>query len=142
MSTKLLLLALLYMFQPETLTMRGRVECDTGPKGIGKLEEGKINCVFKEDEGKIWPLTRSVTSESIFVDKRIQKRYLEVDAGLSGNGAVDVYQIRSIIDGVIHDAHYWCDTCAIRSNSPGPCWCCYQPFEFREAPIGPAGTID
>lgn len=142
MNIKLLLLAILYMFQAETLTMRGHVECDPEAKGIIDEELGEVSCVFKEDAGKVWSLIRSVTSESLFVDRRIQQRYLEVDAGTGANGSVDVYQIRSIIDGVIHDAHYWCDTCAIRSTSPGPCWCCYQPFEFREVPIGMAGPID
>jgi hypothetical protein len=28
--------------------------------------------------------------------------------------------------------YYWCETCHIRTTAPGPCWCCFMPFELRE----------
>ena len=146
MSIELLLLAMLFAPQADTITVRGRVVCLIEEKAaVETVGEHEHEYVFKTDSGKILPLFRSVTSEALFVDERLHTRHLEVTAGLRhevtgglrDDTSIEVFQIRSIIDGQLHDVHYWCDTCAIRANSPGPCWCCYQPFEFRETPMGP-----
>ena len=162
MSIELLLLAMLFAPQADTITVRGRVVCLIEEKtAVETVGEHEHEYVFKTDSGKILPLFRSITSEALFVDERLHTRHLEVTAGLRhevtgglrhevtgglrhevtgglrDDTSIEVFQIRSIIDGQLHDVHYWCDTCAIRANSPGPCWCCYQPFEFRETPMGP-----
>ena len=146
MSIELLLLALLFAPQADTITVRGRVVClIEGKDTVETVGEHEHEYVFKTDSGKTLALFRSITSEALFVDERLHTRHLEVTgglrhevtAGLRDDTSIEVFQIRSIIDGQLHDVHYWCDTCAIRANSPGPCWCCYQPFEFRETPMGP-----
>ncbi len=142
MSISLLLLALLFAPQADTITVRGRVLCLTEEKGASEtLGDHQHEYAFRTDGGKLLSLFRSITSEALFVDERLHERHLEVTAGLRDDKSIEVFQIRSIVDGQLHDVHYWCDTCAIRANSPGPCWCCYQPFEFRETPIGPAGPM-
>ena len=40
-----------------------------------------------------------------------------------------------IKNGVLYDVYYWCETCHIRSPFGGDCWCCFQPFEFKEVLI-------
>ena len=142
MSINLLLLALLFAPQADTITVRGRVVCLIEEKAAAEtVGVHEHEYVFKTDGGRLLPLFRSITSEALFVDERLHARHLEVTAGLRDDTSIEVFQIRSIIDGQLHDVHYWCDTCAIRANSPGPCWCCYQPFEFKETRIGPVGPI-
>ena len=140
MSIELLLLVLLSAQQSNTITVRGQVVCSVAEKATVKtVGDHEHEYVFKTDLGQLLPLFKSITSRALFVDNRLQERYLEVTGELREDRSIEVFQIRSIIGGQLHDVHYWCDTCAIRANSPGPCWCCYQPFEFREIPMGPAG---
>ena len=34
-------------------------------------------------------------------------------------------------DGAVKMITYWCETCAIRSYAPGPCWCCQAETELE-----------
>ena len=50
-------------------------------------------------------------------------------------GKLEIIQTRSVKNGVLFEVYYWCETCHIRSPFGGDCWCCFQPFEFREEVI-------
>ena len=136
MSINLLIFFLLFSSQLNPVTVRGEIVCMAEEDFV---ENQPQECVLKVGEDEHWILYRSITSEALFVDKRLHERHLEVTGELRDDGSLEVFQIRSIIAGQLHDVHYWCDTCAIRANAPGPCWCCYQPFEFRETPIKGSG---
>ena len=119
-----ILAGLLLQSDNASVTLRGRVV---------KVEQGFL---FKTTGEKTHPLVRTITSESLFVDPHMRELDLEVTGRIHAkDGSLEVIQIRSIHNGVLHDAFYWCETCRIRSTAPGPCWCCFQPFEFREVPI-------
>lgn len=109
-----------------SLTVRGKAVQAAGPAVV----------MFRSTDGRTFRVKRTQTSESLFVDTRMRALDLEVSGRFnSADQDLDVIQIRSIHDGKLYDAHYWCETCRIRAAAPGPCWCCFQPFEFRETLI-------
>ncbi|MBI4471627.1 MAG: hypothetical protein HY646_03100 [Acidobacteria bacterium] len=108
----------------ESITARGRV-----------ISQGQDKWGFWTNDGNIYSLKRSLTSESLFVDERVRAMDLELVGRLDADKVFDAIQIHSIHDGRVWDVFYWCDTCFIRSTAPGPCFCCRQPFELRESPI-------
>jgi hypothetical protein len=64
-------------------------------------------------------------------DKRLAGADLEA-AGHFANPAlfvVDPIHTKALHvhkNGHRHTISYWCDTCSIRTYTPGPCWCCQQ----------------
>ena len=62
-------------------------------------------------------------------DKRLNGADMEATGHFT---AADRFQVdpnhaRTVLarkDGKLKMVTYWCDTCAIRSYEPGPCWCC------------------
>src|SRR5262245_47381783 len=112
----------------QMVTVRGRVVCQGA-------EASALECAFDAGEGKRYPLVRVVTSRALFEDANLRAKDLEVTGQLDRSGGLEVIQIRSIKNGVLHDVYYWCETCHIRSPFGGDCWCCFQPFEFREVPL-------
>lgn len=111
----------------QMITVRGRVVCQGEPSAL--------ECVFEAGEGKRYPLARVVTSRALFEDANLRAKDLEVTGQLDRSGGLEVIQTRSVKSGVLHDVYYWCETCHIRSPFGGDCWCCFQPFEFKEVPI-------
>lgn len=112
----------------QMVTVRGRVVC----QGV---DASALECQFDAGEGKRYPLTRVVTSRALFEDANLRAKELEVTGQLDRLGRLEVIQTRSLKNGVLHDVYYWCETCHIRSPFGGDCWCCFQPFEFKEVPI-------
>lgn len=127
MNINLMLLSLLmYAFFSNSadMTLRGRVEA---------VPNHENEYVFKTNDGKVYPLFRSITGEAIFTDEYVRKQELQVTGRLHADtGAFEVITIHSVKDGKLHEIYYWCETCRIRSTAPGPCWCCFQPFELKE----------
>jgi len=68
-------------------------------------------------------------------DTRVSAHELQVTAWRSADGTHAIVHLRTVIDGRLHDPHYWCGVCSIRSQKPGLCWCCRAPFEFRDPEI-------
>lgn len=112
----------------QMVTVRGRVVCEGA-------DASTLECQFNAAEGKRYQLTRVVTSRALFEDANLRAKDLEVTGQLDSSGKLEVIQTRSIKNGILHDVYYWCETCHIRSPFGGDCWCCFQPFEFREVPI-------
>src|SRR5262245_39790348 len=114
----------------EMVTVRGRVTCDTAPPG-----EAAAACTFTALDGKKYSLVRVVTSRALFEDANLRSKDLEVTGQVDSTGKLEIIQTRSVRNGVLYDVYYWCETCHIRSPFGGDCWCCFQPFEFREEVI-------
>ena len=47
-----------------------------------------------------------------------------------------VLTVRSVVKGMLHEPHWWCDVCAIKRFEPKDCECCGAPMEYREEPVG------
>jgi hypothetical protein len=71
----------------------------------------------------------------MLTDKRVRSRELQITAWQDEDGELAIVHLYSVIDGQLHEPYYYCETCSIRSYTPGPCWCCQKPFEFREPPV-------
>lgn len=131
MSIKAVLLALIVATQAEMITVRGHVICLLEERGAATAAH-EHDWGFGTTAGRRYPLVRVVTSEALFVDPQLRERDLEITGQVHPNGRLEVIQTRSVRNGRLHDVYYWCETCHIRALAPGPCWCCFQPFEFKE----------
>jgi len=110
----------------EMVTARGRVTCDSPADAAAQV------CTFETTDGKKYPLVRVVTSRALFEDANLRAKDLEVTGQVDSAGKLEIIQTRSVKNGALYDVYYWCETCHIRSPFGGDCWCCFQPFEFRE----------
>lgn len=80
-------------------------------------------------------LLRTPRSEALFTDGRFRERELRLTGRLFPETAiVELGRFQAYRDGVLHDVYYWCGICSIRGVDPGPCMCCQDPVELREAP--------
>jgi hypothetical protein len=111
----------------EMVTMRGRVTCEAAP-----ADASTQMCTFTTQDGKKYALVRVVTSRALFEDANLRSKDLEVTGQVDNTGKLEIIQMRSVKNGVLYDVYYWCETCHIRSPFGGDCWCCFQPFEFKE----------
>ena len=71
----------------------------------------------------------------MFIDPRIREQPLMIEGWLRQGGRIELLEVFSIKDDVLHHIHYRCDICDITATAPGPCWCCGQDFELRESPV-------
>ena len=91
---------------------------------------------FKTTEGQYYTILRTKLSEAIFVDQRVRDRELILSVRvIPHSGVIDVVTIKSVKDGVVHDLHYYCFICAIRTVDPAICLCCQEEVEFMEIPL-------
>jgi hypothetical protein len=109
-------------------------ECPDAPAGGWALRTG---------DGTLHRLSSRDPRVRMLTDVRVRSRELQIRAWREDDGDLAIVNLHSIIDGRLHEPHYYCDVCAIRGHTPGPCWCCQAPFEFREPavegqPVAPA----
>jgi hypothetical protein len=134
MNISVLLLVLLIFSSQQNMTLHGHVICLLEEKGAASDHAHEYG--FKTSDGVVRPLHRSLTAEALFTDERVRKQELELLGRVHPeDDSFEAIQIYSVKDGVRHEVYYWCDTCHIRSTAPGPCWCCYEPFELKEVPV-------
>lgn len=124
---------------PEEVVLRGRAVClDDGgePSGTGAEcpDEPPGGWALRGEAGALHPLSADDALVAMLTDERVRSRELQVTAWREDGGLALVH-LRTVIDGRLHDPHYYCDVCAIRAHTPGLCWCCRAPFEFREPPL-------
>ncbi len=127
---------------PEKVAIRGNAICLSAE---GKPSSSEDDCtmengfVFQSHEGKEYRLSASDPRVEMLTDPRVRHQELEIEGWLKDSGDVEIVKLYSIKDGDRYDPHYFCATCNITAHTPGLCWCCRQPFEFRETPV-PAKT--
>jgi hypothetical protein len=91
---------------------------------------------LRTEDGAYYTLLRTKLSEALFMDERLrQKDLLLKGKVLPKSQILDVTNIKSIRNGVVHDLYYYCDICAIESVSPAECACCQGPVELVEKPL-------
>ena len=91
---------------------------------------------FRAEDGAYYTLLRTKLSEALFMDERLREKDLLLKGKvLPKSQILDVTNIKSIQNGVVHDLYYYCDICAIESVSPAECACCQGPVELVEKPL-------
>jgi hypothetical protein len=88
------------------------------------------------EEGKVYTLIKDDGSRMFFKDKGLLNRPMRLNGRLIANAQIlQVLDVRSVVNGQLHEVYYWCDTCTIRALEPGDCACCGAKLEFREIPV-------
>ena len=105
-----------------------------GPGSIavrGKLGQHAGKPAVETAEHKLLYLDGDEPTRGVLNDKRLAGADLEAQGHFT---APDRFQVDPIHtralrvhqDGKAKLVTYWCDTCSIRTWTPGQCWCCQQ----------------
>lgn len=122
------------------VALRGRITCLT--ETLAQTHKLTPECdtrghvyALKTDEGTFHPLLPTNSSAAVWMDWRFRTRELQLTVRrFPATDFVEVVKFQSWVGNKLHDLYYYCDTCAITANKPGPCDCCQAPVEFRETP--------
>jgi len=131
----------------DEIVIRGRAVC---LDESGQLEAAGSDCpdqptrgwAIETPDGTLHRLSPDDERVAMLGDPRVRSRELEITAWRYEGGRLAIVHLYSVIDGRRHDPHYYCPVCAIRANTPGLCWCCRRPFEFREPLVGEESTTE
>jgi hypothetical protein len=87
-------------------------------------------------DGKQYPLLKDPGARMFFKDKQMQKQPVRLTGRvLKDSQMLQVFSVRTVRDGKLHEPYYWCDICKIKRFEPNACDCCGAPLEFREEPL-------
>lgn len=94
----------------------------------GKLIDGPA---LQTSDGKIVRLAGDPDTMGVLKDKRMKDADLEARGALTAPGQFTIEPIhtRALFvhkGGKRLVVTYWCDVCAIRTYTPGKCWCCQE----------------
>jgi hypothetical protein len=88
------------------------------------------------EEGKAYPLVKDDGSRMFFLDKTLLDRPMRLTGRLLKNSSLlQVVNVHSYENGVLHEVYYWCDICNIRRSEKKMCECCGGPMELRLVPV-------
>ena len=91
---------------------------------------------FKTTDGTFYTLLRTKLSETLFVDEQVRKKELLLRGHVLPKTQIfEMTGMKSVRNGVVCDLYYYCDVCAIKTLSPGPCMCCQGPVKLVEQPL-------
>ena len=117
------------------LPAAGIFAAETGANALrGRLLAGEPPTVETAD-GRRVPVDGDEQVRGVLRDKRVIGAELEVVGRKDANG---VFQAAPIHENplFVHRGGkrlyvtYWCDICAIRTRTPGICWCCQEDTEL------------
>src|SRR5262245_36684403 len=101
-----------------------------------KLDKDAGSLALAGDDGHVYPLVKDPGSRMFFKDKQLLNRPMVLSGRLVGDAKMlQVLQVRSVVNGKLHEPYYWCDICKIKRFEPNDCDCCGAPLEFREEPV-------
>jgi hypothetical protein len=97
----------------------------------GKLtKDASGNPALRTQDGKVLPLTGDTETTGVLKDERLQEADFEVVGKMNGSTfAIDPIHTAALYvhkGGKRLRVTYWCDVCAIRTYTPGLCWCCRE----------------
>lgn len=106
------------MAEQEAISLRGRL-----------VTQGEHAGTLTLPDGKSVPLTGDEQTRGVLGDARLNGMEFEV---VGSPGAGGIFEIQPIHKRAmfVHDkgkklfVTYWCAVCAIRTYTPGICWCC------------------
>ena len=88
---------------------------------------------FRSKDDKLYTLAFTRSSSALFLDKRVRGKASILVGRLFANSRIfEATGFRYVKNGIVHDIHYWCDVCAIRSITGGECVCCRDELELVE----------
>jgi hypothetical protein len=126
--------------EPEQVTLQGNVVCL--PEEMHKLYQAPLPTNhehvygFKTADGTFFTLLRGKFSEALFLDEKLRTKQLLVKGRVFPQTRIlEVSNIKTVRDGVVHDAYYYCAVCEIFAVAPGICECCQGPTELVEKPL-------
>lgn len=108
---------------PAAKSFRGKLAKDPNGNPVLQLADGSRLLLTGDDE-----------TTGVLKDKRLAGGDFEVVGKLSGE-TVQILPIHEAAlfswkDGKRLRVTYWCDICAIRTYTPGLCWCCREETEL------------
>ena len=118
------------------IVFRGHATClddSREPYASGRdcPDEPSGGWAIRSEDGTLHRLSPRDKRVVMLSDVRVRSRPLHVEAW-QANGELAIVHLYSVVDGRLHEPHYYCRTCAIRDYTPGLCSCCRAPYEFRE----------
>ena len=123
----------------QEVELRGRIVCL--PEAMHELYNTDLPANhehvfgFKGGDGTFYTLLRTKMSEALFVDDRVRAKELILKGRVFPRTHIfEMTGMKSVRNGVIYDLYYYCDICAIKMLSPGPCMCCQGPVKLVETP--------
>ena len=104
---------------PATSSIRGKLTQQDGRPALELISH------------KLVALDGDEPTRGILNDKRLAGADMEATGHFTSSGlfVVDPIHTKALHvykDGKRHTISYWCDTCSIRTYTPGICWCCQQ----------------
>jgi len=125
--------------EPQEVDLRGRIVCL--PEAMHALYHTDLPAShqhvwgFKTTDGRFYTLLRTKLSEALFVDEQVRKKELVLKGRVFPKTQIfEMTDMKSVRNGVVCDLYYYCDVCAIKTLSPGPCMCCQGPVKLVENP--------
>jgi hypothetical protein len=96
----------------------------------------KTLLAIEQKDGAFVPLLHTAGARMLLGEKRLLGRTLRLTGRrYKGLDMLDVIATRTVKDGVLHDVHYFCETCVISVYRPGRCPCCPDEVVLREVPV-------
>ena len=97
----------------------------------GKLTQRDGKPALELTDHKLVALDGDEPTRGVLNDKRLAGADMEATGHFTNPGLFTVDPIHTKAlhvykDGKRHTISYWCDTCSIRTYTPGICWCCQQ----------------
>lgn len=122
------------------VNLQGRLKC-LGSDGTLqppiKCAELTERMVLETDAGDLWRFDPQDPRTGILAEPRLFTERLHVQ-GRAQDQRVQIVELHIVRSEGHVLPHYRCEVCNITAYAPGPCWCCRQPFEYRERPAADA----
>jgi hypothetical protein len=104
--------------------VRGKLALDDQGRPVLRLTDGRVMTANGDEETTL-----------VLHDKRLVGTDFEAIGTVKPDGSLEVNPIHLAALWVYKDGKrlrvtYWCDVCAIRTYSPGLCWCCREETEL------------
>ena len=118
------------------ITVRGYVAClDANARRLAPDSDCNKGAEFYQlmtAENRRYGFVPGDALVTMFTESRVRKMELQVKGVLHDQGRIELTRVQARRDGKLYDIFYYCEVCEITAYGPGPCFCCYGPFEFRE----------
>ena len=123
--------------EPKHTVLQGRVVCLDShgqPLPADKECPEPFKLVLNSNDGRTHSFVSNDALAPMLADTRVRPRTLRITALVHSDDKLEALSVQSIKGGKVYDIYYFCQLCNITTYTPGPCPCCRQELEFKEAP--------